>query len=288
MSESRPFKMTISLDVLRHLGIGLYSNVPAVLSELVANAWDADATEVEITLDQDSPSITVQDNGHGMSQRAVNEKFLTVGYRRRVTDSETPRGRPAMGRKGIGKLAAFSIADTVEVHTADGRIASAFRMGTEGIKVAASDPSKPDYFPDPLDPEVDPSSPGTLIRLTKLRKRLAWAGPHLRRRLARRFSVIGPSGDFQVAVNGTAITVADRDYFKDMEFIWHFGQQANDWDFTMAPSGDNAGTVPAEVTIEPEGAGALIVHKVRGFIGTVKKPGNLDDVNNSIVLSARG
>ena len=36
MSASRPFKMTISLDVLRHLGIGLYSNIPAVLSELVA------------------------------------------------------------------------------------------------------------------------------------------------------------------------------------------------------------------------------------------------------------
>ena len=49
MTEERPFKMTISLDVLHHLGIGLYSNIPAVLSELVANAWDADATRVNIT-----------------------------------------------------------------------------------------------------------------------------------------------------------------------------------------------------------------------------------------------
>ena len=40
--ESNPkYRMTVSLNVLNHLGIGLYSNIPAVLSELVANAWDA-------------------------------------------------------------------------------------------------------------------------------------------------------------------------------------------------------------------------------------------------------
>ena len=35
---------------LHHLGIGLYSNVPAVQSELVANAWDADGTGIMINL----------------------------------------------------------------------------------------------------------------------------------------------------------------------------------------------------------------------------------------------
>ena len=288
MSGSHPFKMTISLDVLHHLGIGLYSNVPAVMSELVANAWDADANKVEITLDLSAPSITICDNGHGMSQGDVNSKFLTVGYQRRSAHAKTPGGRDAMGRKGIGKLAAFSIANTVEVHTADGKTRSAFRMDTNAIKDSAVDPSKPDYFPEPITPEVGSQPSGTLIRLTNLRKKLAWTAPHLRRRLARRFSVIGPYRDFQVAVNRTSITIADRDYFQDMEFIWHFGQQANDWDFTEAPSGNNAGIVPAEVILKPEGAGTPDIHRVRGFIGTVEKPGNLDDVNNAIVLSARG
>ena len=40
------YKMTISLNVLSHLGINLYSNIPAVLSEVVANSWDADAEVV--------------------------------------------------------------------------------------------------------------------------------------------------------------------------------------------------------------------------------------------------
>lgn len=185
MTESGPFKMTISPDVLRHLGIGLYSNIPAVLSELVANAWDADATRVDITLDHDTPAITIRDDGHGMSQQDVNEKFLTIGYQRRLAHAKTPGGRNAMGRKGIGKLAAFSIADIVEVHTADGKTASAFRMDTDAIKVAATHPKKPDYFPEPLSPEVPLSPSGTLIRLTNLRKKPAWAACYLRRRLAR-------------------------------------------------------------------------------------------------------
>lgn len=43
MSNS-PYRMTISRNVLNHLGLNLYSNTPAVLAEVIANAWDADAT----------------------------------------------------------------------------------------------------------------------------------------------------------------------------------------------------------------------------------------------------
>ena len=39
------FKLTLDYNVINHLGINLYSNIPAVISEAVANAWDADATE---------------------------------------------------------------------------------------------------------------------------------------------------------------------------------------------------------------------------------------------------
>ncbi len=288
MSDPRPFRMTISLDVLHHLGIGLYSNVPAVLSELVANAWDADATEVAISLDEKTPAIMIRDDGHGMSRADINDKFLTVGYRRRVNRAKTPGGRDAMGRKGIGKLAAFSIAEIVEVHTSDGATASAFRMDTKGIKEAAADPARPDYYPESIEPLGDSATPGTEIRLTRLRKMIKWTGPHLRRRLARRFSVIGPSHGFQVAVNGVAITLADRDYFKDMEFIWHFGGQASDWNFAKAPSGDDSGFVPDDATVDLGTGNPPAQHKVRGFIGTVSKPSHLDEVNNAIVLSARG
>ena len=116
MSNDKVFSMEISLDVLEHLGINLYSNVPAVLSEVVANAWDADAANVKVNIAGDS--ITIEDDGEGMTFNEINERFLRVGYkRRRKQSAKTKKGRLPMGRKGIGKLSLFSIAEVIEVYT---------------------------------------------------------------------------------------------------------------------------------------------------------------------------
>ena len=117
MSEHSKYQMNISNTVLYHLGINLYSNVPAVLSEVVANSWDADATNVYIKIEKDR--ITIADDGHGMKLKDINEKYLLVGYPRRIhNEAVTDRyKRKVMGRKGIGKLSLFSIAETVTVET---------------------------------------------------------------------------------------------------------------------------------------------------------------------------
>jgi hypothetical protein len=67
--------------VLDHRGLNLYSNIPAVISEVVANSWDADATLVSIDIDKVNGQITVTDNGVA----DLNDRFLFVGYRRRDT-----------------------------------------------------------------------------------------------------------------------------------------------------------------------------------------------------------
>jgi len=63
--------MRLSLSVLDHLGLNLYSNIPAVISEVVANSWDADATTVTMDIDRDSGRITVSDDGIGI-RRAIS------------------------------------------------------------------------------------------------------------------------------------------------------------------------------------------------------------------------
>jgi HSP90 family molecular chaperone len=115
------YRMTISLHVRDHLGLNLYSSMPAVLSEAVANAWDADAKKVEVTVDRTKQEITIKDNGLGMDEREVNKKYLTVGYQRRARkeDRVTPSGRHVMGRKGIGKLSLFALAPAVGSHALD-------------------------------------------------------------------------------------------------------------------------------------------------------------------------
>jgi hypothetical protein len=104
MTDVSPYRMTLSLNVLNHLGLNLYSNVPAVLSEAVANSWDADAENVDISVDTQKGIIVIQDDGHGMNLADINDKYLTVGYEKRKAPggARTPRlVRPAMGRKGI-------------------------------------------------------------------------------------------------------------------------------------------------------------------------------------------
>ena len=79
--DNHKYKMSLTLNVLNHLGINLYSNVPAVLSEVVANSWDADASEVNIKIKDGS--ITITDDGDGMDENDINKKYLAVGYKKR-------------------------------------------------------------------------------------------------------------------------------------------------------------------------------------------------------------
>ncbi len=174
------YTLTIDLNVLEHLGINLYSNVPAVLTEVVANAWDANATEVEIDVDSGLQYISIRDNGFGMTVSDINNKFLRVGYKKRAGDVDltpAPFYRPVMGRKGVGKLAPFSIAETIEVYSTCDGVKSALSMNVDAIKLAASDrdesgnPKDPEiYHPKPIAPKFCPDVNGTVIRLYDLKK----------------------------------------------------------------------------------------------------------------------
>src|SRR5258708_32788744 len=107
MTEPSPYYMTLSLNVLNHLGLNLYSNVPAVLSEVVANAWDADADIVHVTIDHDAARITVLDNGTGMTIDDMNNRYLYMGNERRKnteTKYSTNFIRPVMRRNRNGIL----------------------------------------------------------------------------------------------------------------------------------------------------------------------------------------
>lgn len=172
-SQSHPYMMTLSLSVLDDLGVNLYSSIPAVLSEVVANAWDADAHSVRIDIDPDGDVITIVDDGCGMDRADVNKKYLTVGYKRRKHESVvTPEGRHVMGRKGIGKLSLFSIADQIELHSVKTNAAkhprNALLLKTEDV-VKAAENDRP-YYPTALPDDRIKIKRGTEITLERLRR----------------------------------------------------------------------------------------------------------------------
>lgn len=231
MSNS-PFVMSISLNVLNHMGLYLYSNTPAVLAEAIANAWDADATEVRVKLDRKSMLISVEDNGIGMDLKDINEKFLYVGYRKRVNGSGlcTSRGRKPMGRKGIGKLSLFSIANKISVYSKkSGQEGVSFLMDAEEITdtIENEDPSKlMKYRPKQIPFKNKVSGNGTVLEISDLKKSRITSATisGLRKRIARRFSIIGD--DFNIYVDDEEVTFQDRDYFHKARFMF---QYANDY-----------------------------------------------------------
>lgn len=118
MVSDKELNLVIQPKVIDHLGIKMYQKPVDVISEFVANAWDADAEDVQITLSRES--ITVKDNGIGMTFDQCQAYYLTVGRdRRKDTGREVSKekDRPVLGRKGIGKFAGFGIAKTIVIDT---------------------------------------------------------------------------------------------------------------------------------------------------------------------------
>ena len=293
MNDSR-YVMSISLNVLNHMGLHLYSNTPAVLAEAIANAWDADASEVDVNLDTETKTISVKDDGVGMDLADVNRKFLYVGYRKRGEEGglRTPKGRKPMGRKGIGKLSLFSIARRISVHTKKtGARPEAFRMDADLIEEAikTENPSTAkEYKPEPIDPCEDIAEHGTILKIEDLKKlRITKATiSGLKKRIARRFSILG--GGFRVVVNGEEVTFQDRDYFHKARFIFQYGE-----DYARHCANldkDNGRTMKYD---RPDRFDKDGTHVIKGWIAIAHRSNDLDGDNlednlNKIAIVVRG
>ena len=294
MDTPKKYQMTINLNVLNHLGINLYSNIPAVLSEVVANSWDADAKNVDIEIGTER--ITITDDGHGMTLDDINGKYLEVGYERRTHEAvKTEKfDRDVMGRKGIGKLSLFSIAKIVKVETFKDGSQNGFVMSTDEIEEHIKQNSHKPYEPTPMpDSEMVLNKTGTRIVLTDLKKRILITHPeYVKRRLARRFSIIGDD-NFTVCVDGTPINITDRDYFDKLQYLWHYGDKSEQYVELCNKSDKFEHEEKREGAIQYEHNSQEATYPVRGWIGTVTTPSVLTDKDvkenlNKIVVMVRG
>lgn len=188
------YVLTISRLTVDKLGVKLYDRVSAVIAEMIANGYDADATEVTVEAPMDTMlaslsagqvtdlgfTIRVSDNGCGMAPDVINSSYLKVGGERRKNPRRgdcTPRfhGR-VMGRKGVGKLAPFGICNTIEVTSSGGdevdgvdehgNAARGYRTAHFFLKRSAiMEDEEKNYEPDlgPLDGTVRPATGLTFV-----------------------------------------------------------------------------------------------------------------------------
>lgn len=109
--------ITIKFDKshLSTIGERLYTQSLDLIRELAANAYDADATEVHITIDEDH--IIVDDNGFGMDRDGLRQYFTIGSTFKRENPVSSKFQRVRIGEFGIGKFAVLSICDRFEIYT---------------------------------------------------------------------------------------------------------------------------------------------------------------------------
>lgn len=110
----------------RHAGSIIVDPAVAIV-ELVANAWDAWATKVDVVWpERGADAFSIQDNGKGMTEAQFQTRWKTLDYNRvreEGAESAPPaeladlRPRSAYGRNGKGRHAAFRFGEAYRVRT---------------------------------------------------------------------------------------------------------------------------------------------------------------------------
>ncbi|KFN40964.1 MAG: hypothetical protein JU82_00070 [Sulfuricurvum sp. MLSB] len=215
-------KLTMTFDprTIEHLGVKMYSTLPPAIAELIANAYDACATEVTVKLSDDPKKIEVIDNGSGMTFDEINSNFLRIGRNRRVEEQAPPCKRLPTGKKGLGKLALFGIGKAVEIITKKGGEQIRFVMDWHEIMHADGD-----YEPKFERTACEADNTGTTIIVHDLKRKTNFNQLDMAKSISKLFNFNDANFVMNIILNDSEPLLIDRDLkFSDIEkqFEWEF------------------------------------------------------------------
>jgi len=119
----KQFKISSALKNI--IGKELITNDFIAVFELVKNAFDANATQVDVifqNLDQNSPKLIIKDNGKGMDLHDLENKWLFVAYSAKKDGTEDYRDaikstRIHAGAKGIGRFSCDRLGRSLKIYS---------------------------------------------------------------------------------------------------------------------------------------------------------------------------
>lgn len=116
--KTKEYPSATAVQLVSHLSEGAYTTFAKAVKELVINAFDADATEVYISLNKDCSTLTIVDNGDGISSDKFKTEFIRIaGSKRRLQSSKRRFNRPMIGRFGIGFLSVARLCKTATLYS---------------------------------------------------------------------------------------------------------------------------------------------------------------------------
>lgn len=109
-------KIKVGEAIIDLLSGRIYRTLPIALKELVSNAWDADAENVQIFIHEDKKQIAIIDDGTGMTKSDL-KNYVNIAITSKAKKQKTAGGRPLIGHYGIGVLSALPFCRKITVQT---------------------------------------------------------------------------------------------------------------------------------------------------------------------------
>mgnify|MGYP001716166637 FL=1 len=124
MQRSEKMNLTASARLIMQLGEQLIEDELVALLELIKNAYDADANNVDVVIDTDTITpygvgrIEIKDDGNGMIPSIVRNSFLRLSTSFKEEEkSSIYYHRRVLGKKGIGRLSFQRLGNYITVET---------------------------------------------------------------------------------------------------------------------------------------------------------------------------
>lgn len=117
MSKDLRFRISSALKSI--IGKDLITDDFAAIFELVKNSFDADASKVLVNfnLSQRENSIIISDNGHGMNESDLYEKWLFLAHSTKSNTSTSKSQKTFAGYKGIGRFSCDRLGGTLRIQS---------------------------------------------------------------------------------------------------------------------------------------------------------------------------
>ena len=124
MQRSEKMNLTASARLIMQLGEQLIEDELVALLELIKNAYDADANNVDVVIDTNAITpygrgrIEIKDDGNGMVPSIVRNSFLRLSTSFKEEEkSSIYYHRRVLGKKGIGRLSFQRLGNYISVET---------------------------------------------------------------------------------------------------------------------------------------------------------------------------
>ncbi|MBI2148869.1 ATP-binding protein [Candidatus Woesearchaeota archaeon] len=219
-------------DLLDTISRLLSKDVLTDFSELVANAYDADAPHVDVTYNPERDLIVISDNGDGMDENGIRG-FFRMGQSIKKTQPVSPKGRRRVGSYGLATKSLMALSGNYSLETFNGGF-----FYTVDVDSGSKKPLKVKFRKAP------PGKKGTTITmhdLKFLKDGRVFTADDLRRKLAVEMPL---SGEFTVNVNGEPVVLKKLE--NAVEYAIDYvdpvvGKMVGSLFYNPRPIGDDAG-----------------------------------------------